>query len=153
MVWLLGSMTVAACPAFRGLESARIQCSTAAADAAASEARHRLVLFYLRTVAGLQAFHNLNPYADIFNHANIHFWEYMQPGYDALNFISCTGTNFLMRAQAFSEVSSIPHGIYGLAAAALTGLRCNGWLPCRCPARSTSTARLSGNAHASGLVS
>ena len=51
-----------------------------------------------------QAFHNLNPYADIFNHANIHFWEYMQPGYDALNFISCTGTNFLMRAQAFSEV-------------------------------------------------
>ena len=54
-----------------------------------------------------QAFHNLNPYADIFNHANIHFWEYMQPGYDALNFISCTGTNFLMRAQAFSEVSRV----------------------------------------------
>ena len=51
-----------------------------------------------------QAFHNLNPYADIFNHANIHFWEYMQPGYDALGFISCTGTNFLMRAQAFLEV-------------------------------------------------
>ena len=53
-----------------------------------------------------QAFHNLNPYADIFNHANIHFWEYMQPGYDALGFISCTGTNFLMRAQAFLEVHS-----------------------------------------------
>ena len=25
----------------------------------------------------------------------------MQPGYDALGFISCTGTNFLMHAQAF----------------------------------------------------
>ena len=53
-----------------------------------------------------QAFHNLNPHADIFNHANIHFWEYMQPGYDALGFISCTGTNFLMRAQAFMEVGA-----------------------------------------------
>ena len=55
-----------------------------------------------------QAFHNLNPYADLFNHSNIHFWEYMQPGYDALGFISCTGTNFLMRAQAFIEVRDAP---------------------------------------------
>ena len=38
-----------------------------------------------------QAFHNLRLHADIFNHANIHFWEYSQPGYDALGFISCTG--------------------------------------------------------------
>ena len=29
----------------------------------------------------------------------------MQPGYDALGFISCTGTNFLMRANAFIDVS------------------------------------------------
>jgi len=35
----------------------------------------------------------------------VHFWEYMQPGYDALGFISCTGTNFLMRANAFIDVS------------------------------------------------
>ena len=35
----------------------------------------------------------------------MHFWEYMQPGYDALGFISCTGTNFLMRANAFIDVS------------------------------------------------
>ena len=55
-----------------------------------------------------QAFHNLNPYADLFNHSNIHFWEYMQPGYDALGFISCTGTNYLMRAQAFMEASDPP---------------------------------------------
>ena len=38
-----------------------------------------------------QAFHNLRIHADIFNHANIHFWEYAQHGYDALGFISCTG--------------------------------------------------------------
>ena len=38
-----------------------------------------------------QCFHNLNLHSDIFNHSNVHFWEYMQPGYDALGFISCTG--------------------------------------------------------------
>ena len=43
-----------------------------------------------------QCFHNLNLHSDIFNHSNVHFWEYMQPGYDALGFISCTGTNFLV---------------------------------------------------------
>ena len=41
-----------------------------------------------------QAFHNLNPSADIFNHGNIQFWEYAQHGYDALGFISCTGALF-----------------------------------------------------------
>ncbi len=40
-----------------------------------------------------QAFHNLNPSADIFNHGNIQFWEYAQHGYDALGFISCTGVH------------------------------------------------------------
>jgi endoglucanase len=45
-----------------------------------------------------QCFHNLNLHSDIFNHSNVHFWEYMQPGYDALGFISCTGTNFLVPA-------------------------------------------------------
>ena len=39
-----------------------------------------------------QCFHNLRLHADVFNHANIHFWEYAQHGYDALGFISCTGT-------------------------------------------------------------
>ena len=54
-----------------------------------------------------QCFHNLNGAADVFNHGNIHFWEYMQPGYDALGFISCTGTNFLMRANAFIDVGPL----------------------------------------------
>ena len=37
----------------------------------------------------------------------LHFWQYMQPGYDALDFISCTGTNFLVRANAY-QVSFRP---------------------------------------------
>ena len=40
-----------------------------------------------------QCFHNVHHQADIFNHTNIHFWEYMQIGYDALSFISCTGAS------------------------------------------------------------
>lgn len=51
----------------------------------------------------LQTFYNLNPDGDIFNHANVHFWDYTQPGYDALGLISCTGTNFLVRARAFQQ--------------------------------------------------
>lgn len=30
--------------------------------------------------------------------------SYPQPGYDALGLISCTGTNFLVRAKAFNQV-------------------------------------------------
>ncbi|CAL8470908.1 g10450 [Coccomyxa elongata] len=55
-----------------------------------------------------QCFHNLNLHTDIFNHSNVHFWEYMQPGYDALGFISCTGTNFLVRSNALLEVGGSP---------------------------------------------
>lgn len=51
-----------------------------------------------------QTFYNLNPDGDIFNHANVHFWDYTQVGYDALGLISCTGTNFLLRAKAFKQV-------------------------------------------------
>lgn len=55
-----------------------------------------------------QTFYNLNPDADIFNHANVHFWDYTQPGYDALGLISCTGTNFLLRARAFQAAGLFP---------------------------------------------
>ena len=55
-----------------------------------------------------QTFYNLNPDGDIFNHANVHFWDYTQPGYDALGLISCTGTNFLLRARPFSEAGWFP---------------------------------------------
>ena len=42
-------------------------------------------------VLSAQCFGNLNRHSDIFNHSNLQFWEYMQPGYDAWGFISCTG--------------------------------------------------------------
>jgi len=51
---------------------------------------------------------NLSWTNDIFNHSNLHFWWYMQPGYDALGFISCTGTNFLVRANAYQEAGWTP---------------------------------------------
>jgi len=38
----------------------------------------------------------------------VHFWDYTQPGYDALGLISCTGTNFLLRARAFQEAGWFP---------------------------------------------
>ena len=55
-----------------------------------------------------QCFYNLDPHADIFNHGNVQFWEYAQPGYDAFGFISCTGTNFLVRSRAFKEAGWSP---------------------------------------------
>ena len=62
----------------------------------------------LAMVLSPQTFFNLNHNADIFNHGNVHFWHYMQPGYDALGLISCTGTNFLLRARAFNEAGWFP---------------------------------------------
>ena len=53
--------------------------------------RERIAGDDIGMVLSPQCFHNLNLHEDIFNHSNIHFWEYMQPGYDALGFISCTG--------------------------------------------------------------
>ncbi|KAK9785110.1 hypothetical protein WJX73_006875 [Symbiochloris irregularis] len=55
-----------------------------------------------------QAFHNVRLNADVFNHANIQFWEYAQHGYDALGFISCTGTNFMVRSLALQQCGWSP---------------------------------------------
>ena len=66
-----------------------------------------------------QCFHNLNLHTDIFNHSNVHFWEYMQPGYDALSFISCTGTNFLVSAS---------HPPVSAGSEASQGQSCRAWV-------------------------
>ncbi|KAK9826822.1 hypothetical protein WJX81_004238 [Elliptochloris bilobata] len=55
-----------------------------------------------------QCFHNIDAHADIFNHGNVQFWEYAQVGYDAIGFISCTGTNFLTRSCAFAAAGWSP---------------------------------------------
>jgi hypothetical protein len=55
-----------------------------------------------------QCFHNVHHQTDIFNHTNIHFWEYMQVGYDALGFISCTGEWLSICLRGHSCVSFYP---------------------------------------------
>ena len=63
-----------------------------------------------------QCFHNLNLHSDIFNHSNVHFWEYMQPGYDALGFISCTG--MLQQALHLVLMCQLLHRLFQPAALA-----------------------------------
>lgn len=38
-----------------------------------------------RPPPGPQAFYNLNPNGDIFNHANVHFWDYTQASFTAVD--------------------------------------------------------------------
>jgi len=40
---------------------------------------------------------------DVFNHENVGFWHYLQPAYNVMGFISCAGTNFVIRSSAFAE--------------------------------------------------
>ena len=54
-----------------------------------------------------QCFRELNTHTDIFNHANVQFWEYAQRGYDALGFISCTGAPLSPRAVC--QLDQAPH--------------------------------------------
>jgi cellulose synthase/poly-beta-1,6-N-acetylglucosamine synthase-like glycosyltransferase len=55
-----------------------------------------------------QLMYNVIPDCDIFNHQNVHFWEMMQPGMDALGFISLTGTNMIMRSAALRKAGWFP---------------------------------------------
>ena len=55
-----------------------------------------------------QLMHNVLPDCDIFNHQNVHFWEKMQPGMDALGFISLTGTNMVLRSRALQSCDWFP---------------------------------------------
>ena len=55
-----------------------------------------------------QLMFNVSPDTDIFNHQNVHFWEKMQPGMDALGFISLTGTNMIMRSRALQDCGWFP---------------------------------------------
>ena len=51
-----------------------------------------------------QAFHNYDMTCDIFNHSNLIYWQISLPGLDGWNNVSCTGTNFVVRARAAQEV-------------------------------------------------
>lgn len=54
-----------------------------------------------------QAFHNYDPSCDIFNHSNLIYWQISLPGVDGWDNVSCTGTNFVVRARAAQEVWSL----------------------------------------------
>ena len=55
-----------------------------------------------------QAFHNYDPSCDIFNHSNLIYWQISLPGVDGWDNVSCTGTNFVVRARAAQEVRLPP---------------------------------------------
>jgi len=44
---------------------------------------------------------------DVFNHENVGFWHYLQPAYNVMGFISCAGTNFVIRSSAFAEAGML----------------------------------------------
>ena len=51
-----------------------------------------------------QKFHNYDMDTDIFNHSNLIYWQISLPGLDGWDNVSCTGTNFIVRAQAAAQV-------------------------------------------------
>jgi cellulose synthase/poly-beta-1,6-N-acetylglucosamine synthase-like glycosyltransferase len=55
-----------------------------------------------------QLMFNVEPNVDIFNHQNVNFWEKMQPGMDALGFVSLTGTNMVLRCRALQDCGWFP---------------------------------------------
>eukprot|EP00879_Flechtneria_rotunda_P009977 GHRR01010433.1.p1 GENE.GHRR01010433.1~~GHRR01010433.1.p1 ORF type:complete len:1225 (+),score=296.26 GHRR01010433.1:1011-4685(+) len=55
-----------------------------------------------------QGFDNVDPATDMWNRSNKPFWEYMLPGTDALGYIACTGTNFVLRCSALAECGWFP---------------------------------------------
>ena len=70
------------------------------------------------TLPCIQAFHNYDPTCDIFNHSNLIYWQISLPGLDGWNNVSCTGTNFVVRARAAQEVCCLsPTSIRSMSAA------------------------------------
>lgn len=55
------------------------------------------------TLVCLQVFRGVHWSDDVFNHENVGFWHYLQPAYNVMGFISCAGTNFVIRSSAFAE--------------------------------------------------
>ncbi|WIA35221.1 hypothetical protein OEZ86_003683 [Tetradesmus obliquus] len=53
-----------------------------------------------------QKFTNVTPYADVFNHLNPQFWEYILPGLTTLGYVACTGTNMGLRLSMLHNHSS-----------------------------------------------
>ena len=50
-----------------------------------------------------QKFYNYDLDTDIFNHSNLIYWQISLPGLDGWDNVSCTGTNFVVRAKAAAQ--------------------------------------------------
>ena len=57
---------------------------------------------------GVQVFRGVHWSDDVLNHENIGFWHYLQPAYNVMGFISCAGTNFLLRSAPFAQAGAAP---------------------------------------------
>ena len=55
-----------------------------------------------------QRFGNVDAGADIFNHANAHFWDAVLPGMAAWGLVVCAGSNLLLRAPALAAAGGFP---------------------------------------------
>ena len=63
---------------------------------------------------GMQVFRGVHWSDDVLNHENIGFWHYLQPAYNVMGFISCAGTNFLLRSAPFAQAGPCPPALIAL---------------------------------------
>ena len=70
-----------------------------------------------------QKFWNYDINCDIFNHSNLIYWQVSLPGLDGWDNVSCTGTNFVVRAKAAQEVCRCTCCIGGEIILLLPGLK------------------------------
>ncbi len=59
----------------------------------------------------VQVFRGVHWSDDVLNHENIGFWHYLQPAYNVMGFISCAGTNFLLRSAPFAQAGTLSTGL------------------------------------------
>jgi hypothetical protein len=59
--------------------------------------------------APMQVFRGVHWSDDVLNHENIGFWHYLQPAYNVMGFISCAGTNFLLRSAPFASAGTFTY--------------------------------------------
>jgi len=58
-----------------------------------------------------QKFHNYDLDTDIFNHSNLIYWQISLLGLDGWDNVSCTGTNFVVRAKAAAQARGAQAGL------------------------------------------
>ena len=107
----------------------------------------RAVLSSCPSPPATQAFYNLNPGGDIFNHANVHFWEYTQVGGQRAGL---GGRAFEQRARAEARrPARLPHPA-ARAAPCAPSPATTLWASSRAPAPTSSYAPRPSSRHACG---